>query len=127
MALIQLDPNEIIDFIPQRFRGEKEPLIVRCKYVNRSLFLQYTDRMAERMRGVEIENRLAIERLVNKEQFQEQVVEVLNYYAPDGKTPITDPGEFYEKEDAELIGEVLDAMMRKAELLKGQAKNFGVD
>jgi len=126
MALIILDENEIIDYVPVRERGEENPLIIRCKYVNRALALQFSDRIAERWKGVTgMEQRLKIERVVNREQFGEQVVEIKNFYDSDEETMITDPLIFYDKVDGDLVAEILDAMMSQAELTKGQSKNFG--
>jgi hypothetical protein len=53
MALIILDPNTPIPYVPISERGKKDPLTIWVKYVNRGLALQQGDQLMERLRGVE--------------------------------------------------------------------------
>jgi hypothetical protein len=124
MALIQLDPDKIIDYVPEFDRANTtDPLIIRCKYVPRKLALEYADIIARSFDGVmDQQKRIQIERACNKDQFCKQVVEIVNYTA-EGGGPITDPAEFYDSVDGTLIFEILDAMVTQSKLTEGQRKN----
>ena len=123
MALIILDPDQIIEYIPVSQRKEEAPVTICCKYINRAQFLKYTDKIAHRLRGKsDPEERLEIQRECDREQFCRQVVEVRNVTDAAGNE-VTDPGEFYDSVDAELIYEIQDALGRQATLTEGQRKN----
>jgi len=124
MALILLDPDKIIDYVPDFDRKNiVDPLIIRCKYVPRKLSLEFNDIIARAMQGVtDLHKRVEIERACNKEQFIKQVVEVKNFTDEEGKS-VSDPGIFYDSVDSILIFEIMDAMVTQSKLTEGQRKN----
>lgn len=125
MALILLDPDKIVDYVPEFDRKNTEdPLIIRCKYVPRKLSLEFNDVIARAMQGVtDLHKRVQIERSCNKDQFMKQVSEVKNFTGPDGKKT-SDSGIFYDSVDATLIFEIMDAMVTQSKLTEGQRKNL---
>jgi len=125
MALILLDPDKIVDYVPEFDRKNTEdPLIIRCKYVPRKLSLEFNDVIARAWGNVtDTHKRIEIERACNRDQFIKQVVEVKNFIDGGGKE-IIDPGVFYDSVDATLIFEIMDAMVTQSKLTGGQRKNL---
>jgi hypothetical protein len=125
MALIQLDPDKIIDYVPLFDRkNTKDPLIVRCKYVPRKLSVAFSDVIARAIQEVsDRQKRVDIQRACDKEQFCKQVVEIKNFF-DDELNEITDPAIFYDMVDTNLIFEILEAMVNQSILTEGQLKNL---
>jgi hypothetical protein len=130
MAIISFDETEIIDYIPEAERNAEKPCTVRTRFVPYKKILNYTRQMksefAAASEGVKSAARMSevrndIERKMQRRQFTESVAEILNYSIK-GRA-ITDPGEFYDTADAELVTEILLAMQSAQTLTEGQRKN----
>jgi hypothetical protein len=124
MALIRLDPNELILFIPRFERNNhKDPLTVHIKYVSAVCRDEYLRRMGLELKDAGTDLRkLEITRAHDKEMFCKQIVKIDNYVNADG-SPIEDVAVFYESIDWALRSELLGAMEDQATLTAGQRKN----
>ena len=125
MPLIGFDKDEIIDFIPE-YGGNRrldDPCIVSMKFVPYARVQHFGRLIAARTKDVtDQEETTEIIQGVQKKQFIESV-ESISGYLVKGKD-LTDPDEFYETADKDLIIEILRAMENTSKLSKGQAKNF---
>lgn len=126
MALIRLDPDAAIDYIPVFDRDNViDPLIIKCRYVPRKLHLEFTDVLSRSLEGItDRQKRVDIQRACDRDQFCKQVIEIKNYFEADGKTPIADPGTFYDSVDGDLVFEIIEAITTQSKLTEGQRKNL---
>jgi hypothetical protein len=127
MARIVHDSEEIIDFVPEDDRGDKDPLTIKMKFVPYGVVKKYSEIISRRSKGIRNVTKLnEIQSEVQKQQFTDNVVGVENFFVIKGgkKTPVTDAGEFYEKADADLIYELIKAMEDDSKLTEGQRENF---
>lgn len=124
MAIISFDPDALVDFVPE-YGGNRDsdsPCVVRLRFVPFSRVQHYSRLIASRTKGVNDPVRTTeVGHEVQKKQFTESVESVENYYV--GSREVTDPGEFYETADTDLVMEVIKAMESQSRLTEGQKKN----
>lgn len=127
MAIITLDSEDEIEFIPEQERGEENPCIIKMRFCPYGRVKKYSAMIGHRSKGVRNQDKLAeIQRGVQKQQFIDNVVGIENFFVIKGgkKTPVTDVTEFYEKAPTDLIYEIIGAMEDNARLTEGQKENF---
>lgn len=130
MAIIGLKPGQVVHYIPEADRGSKDPCVIRIKYVSfgkvQEISDQLLDDVLEEARGVKDQDRyLRIKNKMSRESQRRQFienVEGIDNYSIDGK-PVTDPAEFYDAAEHELVLEIIRAMESSARLQAGQRKN----
>ena len=124
MAIVSFDKESVIDYIPE-YGGNREslePCIVSLKFVPYSRVQEYSRLLAARTRGIADQARVAELALqVQRKQFVENVEGIHGYYV--GEMRVTDPGEFYDTADTDLVIEVIRAMESNSRLTEGQRKN----
>lgn len=123
MALISFDKNAVIDFIPE-YSGNRDaldPCVVKLRYVPFSKVQHYSRLISNKIRENKSSNPSTAAHEVQRQQFVENVQAIRGFWV-DGKE-ITDPGEFYEVADFDLIMELLRAMESSSKLSAGQRKN----
>lgn len=124
MAIISFDRDITVDYIPAYGgnRDSDDPCIVRLRFVPFSRVQHYSRVIAARTKGVSEPARVTeITHEVQRKQFTENVEGVENYYV--GSREVTDPGEFYDTADTDLVIEVIKAMESHEKLTGGQRKN----
>lgn len=127
MARIVHDSDDIVDYIPEDDRGDKDPLCIKMKFVPYGKVKFYSEMISKRTKGVRNPTKLnEIQNEIQKQQFTDNVVEIENFFVIKSKkkTEVKDAGEFYEKADASLIYEIIQAMEDDAKLTSGQKENF---
>jgi hypothetical protein len=127
MARIIQDESEIIEYIPEDDRGDKDPLVIKMKFCPYGRVKYYSEMIGRRSKGVRNTTKIAeIQREVQKQQFTDNIVGVENFFVIKGgkQTPVTDASEFYEKAPADLIYEIIGAMEDNSKLTEGQKVNF---
>lgn len=124
MALITLDPETTYEYIPKFDRKNSvDPLVVKLKYMSYGEYLEYVAAMAREMSTTtDSEKQTRISKAHDKKMFCKHVVGFENWIAKDGN-PGTDPGEFYETNDKNLIYEINSAIQDSGILNEGQRKN----
>lgn len=124
MAIISFDKDTLIDYIPE-YGGNRDsidPCIVRLKFVPYSRVQHYSRLISARGKGVlEASKITEITQQVQKKQFMDSVDSIESYYV--GDREITDPAEFYETADTDLVIEIIKAMESHSKLSEGQRKN----
>ncbi|HHL40893.1 MAG TPA: hypothetical protein ENJ37_10340 [Deltaproteobacteria bacterium] len=124
MAIISFDPDTIIEYVPEYGgnRDSDEPCVVRLRFVPYSRVQHYSRILAARTGGVSDPLKAAeAGQAVQRRQFVENVEQVSGYYI--GGREVTDPAEFYDTADTELVLEIVAAMESQARLSEGQRKN----
>jgi len=124
MAIISFDRDTVIDYAPgcAGNRESMEPCIVRLKFVPYSKVQHYSRLIAAKTRGVTDPTRVTeITQEIQKKQFLESVESVSGYYVENME--VTDPAEFYETADTDLVIEIVRAMESVSKLNEGQRKN----
>ena len=125
MAIISFDKDAVIDYAPEYGgnRDSENPCVVRLRFVPYSKVQQYSRIIALKNKDAKNDTTKAIEcaQAVQKKQFCESVESVSGYFVA-GKE-VTDPAEFYETADTDLILEIIRAMESSARLTEGQRKN----
>jgi len=124
MAIFSFDRDAVVDYVPAYGgnRDSSDPCVVRLKFVPYSRVQHYSRLIAARTRGAEALSRVAeVSQEVQKRQFTESVESISGYYV--GEREVTDPGEFYETADTDLVIEIIRAMENQEKLLEGQRKN----
>jgi hypothetical protein len=122
MALIKLDPNKTIPYIPAVERTSSKPLTVHLKFVNRKLYLEFTDRLSKELLSVDDPQiRLKINRAHDKENLVNQIVKIENFLDENGNQ-ITNIEDFVDSIDAATGHELVQAMQNQTLLLDGQKK-----
>lgn len=124
MAIISFDKDSVIDYIPE-YNGNREsddPCVVTLRFVPFSKVQEYSRLLSARTRAASDPIKLAeAAQQVQRRQFVENVETVQGYYI--GMRKITDPGEFYDTADTDLVLEVIKAMESMARLNESQRKN----
>lgn len=124
MAIISFDKESVVDYIPE-YSGNREsidPCVVSLRFVPYSRVQEYSRLLAARTRGVTDPVRVAeLTQHIQKKQFIENVEAIRGYYV--GERHVSEPGEFFETADTELVIEVIKAMESAALLTEGQRKN----
>ncbi len=124
MALISFDKDTIIDYVPEygENRRSDDPCIVKLKFVPYSKVQHYSRLIAAKSKGLTDSVRITdVTQSVQEKQFTDNIDSISGYYV-DGKE-VTDPLDFYETADTELIIEVIRAMESQQKLSEGQRKN----
>ena len=124
MALISFDRDTVVEYIPEYGgnRNSDTPCIVRLKFVPYSRVQHYSRVLAAKAKGAADPSKMAeFAHEVQKKQFTESVESVFGYYV--GSKEVTDPQEFYDTADTDLVVEVLRAMESQSRLSEGQRKN----
>jgi len=124
MAIISFDKDMIIDYVPAYGgnRDSDDPCIVRLKFVPYSKVQHYAKLLSARGKGQNDNSKITeAAQTIQKKQFVENVESISGYYIGGGE--ITDPEEFYETADTDLIIEVIRAMESQSKLMEGQRKN----
>ena len=124
MGLKGFDKDEVIDFVPEYGgnREDKDPTIVRLKFVPYSKVQHYARVIASRSKDAKSSAKLAeITQGVQLKQFVE-CVEGIENFSINGRE-VTDPAEFYDTADTELVIEIIRAMENQNKLTEGQRKN----
>jgi hypothetical protein len=124
MAIISFDRDAVIDYIPEYAgnRNSDTPCVVMLRFVPYSRVQHYARVIAARARALSDPTKAAeVAHEVQKKQFVENVEMISGYFV--GDEPVTDPGEFYDTADTELVTEIIKAMESHAKLTEGQRKN----
>ncbi len=124
MAIISFDTDTVIDYVPEYGgnRNSDDPCIVRLRFVPYSRVQHYARIIAARAQNVSDPAKVTeISQEVQKKQFVENVVGIVNYYV-DGRD-VADPEEFYRTADTDLVMEIIRAMESLQKLTEGQRKN----
>ncbi|MBI5233829.1 MAG: hypothetical protein HY880_05695, partial [Deltaproteobacteria bacterium] len=122
MAIISFDKDTVVDYVPA-YAGNRDsdnPCVVRIRFVPYSRVQHYARIIAARTKGNEanMQKRADAAQEVQKKQFTENIEGISNYFV--GNREITDPVEFYETADTELIYELIRAMEDSQKLTEGQ-------
>lgn len=124
MAIVSFDKDTVIDYIPE-YGGNRDsfdPCIIRLKYVPYSRVQHYSRLLAAKTRGLTDASKVAeVTQQVQKKQFIDSVESIEGYYVAERE--VTDPAEFYESADTDLIIETIQAMESLSRLNEGQRKN----
>ncbi len=124
MAIISFDRDAVVDYIPE-YGGNRESVdscVVRLKFVPYSRVQHYSRMIAARAKGLSDPQKVTeVSQQVQKNQFVENVESVSGYYV--GEREVTDPAEFYETADTDLVVEIIKAMESHSRLTEGQRKN----
>lgn len=124
MAIIGFDRDTVVDYVPE-YNGNRDsldPCAVKLRFVPYSRVQHYSRLIAARAKGVSEPVKLAeITQQVQKKQFVENVDGVYGYYVAERE--VTDPAEFYETADTDLVIEIIQAMESISRLSGGQRKN----
>lgn len=124
MAIVSFDREAVTDYLPKYSgnRDSDDPCIVRLKFVPYSRVQHYSRVLAARTKGTTNPSKITeVGQAVQKKQFIESVEAVSGYYV--GEREVTEPGEFYETADTELVIEIIRAMESASKLTEGQRKN----
>lgn len=124
MAIISFDRDTVIDYAPGYAgnRDSMEPCIVRLKFVPYSKVQHYARLIAARTKGVSDQTRITeLTQEIQKKQFVDSVESISGYYVENRE--VTDPAEFYETADTDLVIEIVRAMESMSKLNEGQRKN----
>lgn len=130
MAIVSFDEDDVIEYIPESQRNEKEPCIVCLRFVPYKKVQKYARLLTKEFRkeseGEKDFSRLRdiredVEQAAQRKQFIENVVEVKNYSIKG--VAVTDPGKFYDTADTDLIVDIVQAMQSAQRLSEGQRKN----
>ncbi len=124
MAIISFDKDAVVDYVPSHGgnRNSEEPCVVRLKFVPYSKVQHYSRVIASRLKSTHDASKSAeVTHSVQRKQFTENVEIVSGYYV--GDIEVTEPGEFYDTADTDLILEVIRAMESTQRLSEGQVKN----
>ena len=125
MAIISFDKDAIIEYVPAygNNRESENPCVVRLKFVPYSRVQHYAKLISARAKNVNDAPKMAeAGREIQRKQFTESVEGVSGYSI--GEREVTDPGEFYDTADTELVHELIRAMESQQKLSEGQRKNF---
>lgn len=124
MAIISFDRDALIDYVPE-YGGNRDsidPCVVRLRFVPYSKVQQYSRVIAARTKGLNDPLKATeMTQQVQKKQFLENVDSVSGYYIEERE--VTDPEEFYDTADTDLVIEVIKAMESHSKLSEGQRKN----
>lgn len=124
MAIVSFDRDSAVDYMPEYGgnRDADEPCVVRLRFVPFSRVQEYSRLLAAKTRGLSDPVRAAeLGQQVQKRQFVENVESVQGYYVGDRR--VTEPAEFYDTADTDLVLEVIKAMESNSVLTSGQRKN----
>jgi hypothetical protein len=124
MAIISFDPQVLIDYVPEYAgnRNASEPCIVTLKFIPYSRVQHYARLIAARGKGaVDAVKITEVSQEIQKKQFVESVDRVSGYRI--GEREVTEPDEFYDTADTELVLEIIKAMESQQRLNEGQRKN----
>jgi len=123
MALIHLDKDEEIPFIPESEKKTDKPLTIYVKYMPHSVYSDYMSEMHDELNKNKSEiNSRAIVARHDKKLFFKQVTRVENYLDSNGNQ-ITDLVKFYEQIDFGLHAEIIATIKSHARLSEIQRKN----
>lgn len=127
MAIISFDSEEIIDYVPEygNNRDSEDPCIVRLKYVPYAKVRGYASLISSKGAGKSAKKQMEISQSVQKKQFMDSIESVSGYIVNDKE--ITDPSDFFDVADTEIIIELIQAIENSQKLSDGQLKNFGGD
>jgi len=124
MAIVSFDKDAVIDYIPEYAgnRDTEDPCVVRIKFVSYARAQHYARIIAQRAGNTSKPSKInGIAQSVQKKQFVENVESISGYFI--GDREVTDPEEFYDTADAELVTEIIRAMESSSRLSEGQRKN----
>ncbi len=124
MAIISFDRDTLIDYMPAYGgnRDSVDPCVVRLKFVPYSRVQEYSRLLAARAGGAgDAAKTVNLTQSVQRKQFVENVSSIEGYYI--GEREVTDPEEFYDSADTELVTEIIRAMENIHRLSEGQRKN----
>mgnify|MGYP001574715037 CR=1 FL=1 len=123
MALISFDKDTVVEYVPA-YGGNREndnPCIVRLKYIPYSRVQHYGRMLAAKAKNMNDASKMAeAGQEIQRKQFIENVESVSGYSV--GSKEVTDPSEFYDTADTELVLEVIRAMESQSKLSEGQRK-----
>ena len=124
MAIISFDSEEIIDYVPSYAgnRDSEDPCVVKLKFIPYAKVQKYAKMISTQAAGKSARKQMDISQSVQKKQFMDSVESVSGYRV--GSNDITDPGEFFDVADTEIIIELIQAMENSQKLDEGQLKNF---
>lgn len=124
MAIISFDSEEIIDYVPSYAgnRDSEDPCIVKLKFVPYAKVQKYAKMISTQAANKSARKQMDISQSIQKRQFMDSVEGVSGYRV--GSKDITDPGEFFDVADTEIIIELIQAMENSQKLDEGQLKNF---
>jgi hypothetical protein len=124
MSIVSFDKESIVDYIPE-YGGNREsadPCVVSLRFVPYSRVQEYSRLLAARTRGVADSVKVAeLTQHVQRKQFVENVENISGYFV--GSMKVTNPGEFFDTADTDLVLEVIRAMESASRLTDGQRKN----
>lgn len=123
MALQGYDKDTAVDYVPMYSgnRDSDDPCIVKVKFVPYSRVQHYSRLISARTKNMDDPSRvMKVTQEVQKKQFTDHVESVSGYFVEDRE--VTDPAEFYETGDTDLIVEIIQAMESQLKLSEGQRK-----
>ncbi|MBI5560556.1 MAG: hypothetical protein HY883_04720 [Deltaproteobacteria bacterium] len=124
MAIISFDKEAIVEYVPAYGgnRDSEDPCVVRLKFVPYSKVQHYARILSAKTKG-NADNLKISEAAheVQRKQFIGSVESISNYYI--GSKEVTEPSEFYDTADTDLVLEIIRAMESQSKLLEGQRKN----
>ena len=124
---MSFDRDALIDYIPAYGgnRDSDDPCVVRLRFVPYSRVQEYSRLLASRAAAAgsaqDAARTVNVTQTVQRRQFVENVASVSGYYI--GQREVTDPEEFYDSADTELVTEIIRAMENIHKLTEGQRKN----
>jgi hypothetical protein len=124
MAIISLDPDVVIDYIPE-YGGNKEsdkPCIVRMRPLTYAQGQEMERRVLSQLKGAYSaakENK--VRQGEQKKVIVKHVESLENYFV--GDKSVADAQTFYNCADVTLLVEILEALMSNSKLSEGQLKN----
>ncbi len=125
MAIISFDCETLVDYIPAYGgnRDSDDPCVVLLKFVPYSKVQEYSRILAARANSGtgDAVKTVNLTQGLQRRQFIENVASVSGYYI--GEREVTDPEEFYDSADTELVTEIIRAMENIHRLSEGQRKN----
>ncbi|GEM_PF-2397724 len=125
MAIISFDKDTITEYVPAYGdnRESDNPCVVNIRFVPYSRVQHYARYITARTKNMNDPIKQAeVLQEAQKKQFTENIESISGYSI--GDREVTDPAEFYETADTELILEIIRAMESQHKLSEGQRKNF---
>jgi len=125
MAIISFDPDGIIEYMPAYGgnRDSEDPCVVGIRFVSYSKIQHYSRVISAKTKGVTDPSKITeVTQGIQRKQFVENVENIVGYFV--GSKEVTEPGEFYDTADTDLVLEIIQAMESVVKLTEGQVKNL---
>lgn len=119
------DPESIVEYVPVYGgnREDSEPCVVRLRFINFAKAQEYARALAGKSNANTSPEKLTkLAQGVQRKMFVDSVESISNFYM--GEIEVTEPSEFYDTADTELVIEIVEAMESQQKLQDGELKNF---